>query len=126
MSASSWWETAATWTSGAPGVEGATVGMVGGAVGLAATAVLTAGFAAGAVGVESNATVLVVGTEGDSCWLASGSSLAAGVAEVYLLEEGAVTATLPGEGLELFEERVETGSEGIGVVCCWVDLRPKE
>ena len=95
---------------------------MGGGTGLAATAVLAAGTAAWVVGVESNATVLVVGRG----WLVPGSSLAAGAAEVYLLEEGAVMAALPGEGLELFEERVAAGSEGIGVDCCWVDLRPKE
>ena len=77
----------------------------GGGVGLAATAGLVAGSAAGVVGVESNATVLVVG------WLVPSSSLAAG-ASVYL-GEGAAVAALPGAGLELFEESVAEGSEGI-------------
>ena len=85
-----------------------------------------AGFADGLAGVESNATVLVVGVGRGSCVLGFGSSLAAGASEVYLPEEGAVMAALPGEGLELLEESVAAGSEGMGADCCWVDLRPRE
>jgi len=94
-------------------------------VGLVARAVLTAGFAAGLVGVESKATVLVVGAGRGSALASSLVSVGSGVSETYLLEGDAVMAALPGEGLELFEESVVAGSEGIGVVCGWADLRPK-
>lgn len=61
-----------------------------------------------------------------SCWAVlvwSSAPGATGAAEAYLLEEDGKVA-LPGDGLEVFEERVAAGSAGIGAVCDWVDLRP--